>query len=225
MLNIKRNNYDFWKHKILNNIELWEGYFEEKKITSKSKILYTGILNKGKNIMECGWVVYPDINYLLGFLQNIFIPTALLTWFYKESNDFFIPIGDFEEILQEIKEQLSDEDLNYMRVLEMAYYNLDNLWEEDNEKVVKELENLVDVINEKYNEEPNKKIYIKVFNEPCEILEFIKVNIEFEDEEFFEEETSMSLSKLEFSIDNIISESFINKRIIDILNSNMRIMF
>lgn len=225
MLNIKSNNYDFWKYKILNNIELWEGYFEGKKITGKSKILYTGILNKEKNIMECGWVVYPDINYLLGFIQNIFIPTALLTWFYKESNDFFIPLGEFEEILEEVKETLDYEEINNMCVIEEEYYKLDNLWNQEEEKIIKGLDSLSISINEKYNEEPNKKIFIKVFNKPDEILEFIKLTIGFEDEEYFQEETSMSLSKLKFSIDNMINETFINKRIIDILNSNMRIMF
>lgn len=56
MINIKSKNTDFWMDKVINNEQIWEGYFLNEKITEKSKIVYTGFLNEEKGIMECGWV-------------------------------------------------------------------------------------------------------------------------------------------------------------------------
>ncbi len=79
--------------------------FLNEKITEKSKIVYTGFFKwRKKRIMECGWVVYPNLNYLLGFLQkNIFIPTCLITWFYKEVDDFLFFVEIFEESYERVK--------------------------------------------------------------------------------------------------------------------------
>ena len=63
MINIKSKNTDFWMDKVINNEQIWEGYFLNEKITEKSKIVYTGFLNEEKGIMECGWVVYPNLNF------------------------------------------------------------------------------------------------------------------------------------------------------------------
>ena len=48
MINIKSKNTDFWMDKVINNEQIWEGYFLNKKITEKSKIVYTGFLNEEK---------------------------------------------------------------------------------------------------------------------------------------------------------------------------------
>jgi hypothetical protein len=50
---------------------LWLGNFDGYSITSKSVIVYTGILDYEKDIMKCGWACYPDI-YPFGFYYTCF---------------------------------------------------------------------------------------------------------------------------------------------------------
>ena len=69
-------DYHYWENKIISNDSVLSGYFENKTITTHSKIIYTGILNAEKNIIECGFVSYPSIYSALGFIQNIFLSTC-----------------------------------------------------------------------------------------------------------------------------------------------------
>ena len=226
MINIKSKNTDFWMDKVINNEQIWEGYFLNEKITEKSKIVYTGFLNEEKGIMECGWVVYPNLNYLLGFLQNIFIPTCLITWFYKEVDDFFVLCGDFEESYERVKEDVENDEFNKYKLLEDLYYRVDKLWEENNEeKVLNAIEDICNEVNLSFDCDPEKKLFIKIFNSPENIPDFIKEVLVFEDEEFIEEETSMDYETLDYTLKNVLKEPLINRKIIDILNSNMKIMF
>ncbi len=64
--------------KIINNENLWVGNFSGEKITKDSVIIYSGMMNKDKNIFEHGWVVYPNIYTALGFIQNVFLYQQLL---------------------------------------------------------------------------------------------------------------------------------------------------
>ena len=139
MINIKSKNTDFWMDKVINNEQIWEGYFLNEKITEKSKIVYTGFLNE--------------------------------------------------------------------------------------EKVLNAIEDICNEVNLSFDCDPEKKLFIKVFNSPENIPDFIKEVLVFEDEEFIEEETSMDYETLDYTLKNVLKEPLINRKIIDILNSNMKIMF
>ncbi|MDR5587232.1 MULTISPECIES: hypothetical protein [Clostridium] len=223
----QKNNYKeylFWENRILNDHSLWEGYFDNRSITTESKIAYTGILDSEKGILKCGWVVYPSINALLGFLQHIFLPTSFLTYFDRTCEGFFIPVSTFDIITEEVIKNNSINISNLNSMIE-SYNFLNSLWESNEDRLLLELNLFCDKFNNNWDSDPEKKLFIKIFNSPSDTYEFITESIRWDFEEFIEEELSMSLSNLKFTCNNVINEPLLNKKFIDILNINIPILF
>lgn len=70
--NIKQNtlekrpyrSFSFWEEKILNEENLWEGYFDNKEITNTSKVIYTGIFDLEKTFSNAvGLLILAAIVY------------------------------------------------------------------------------------------------------------------------------------------------------------------
>ncbi|MDS0525731.1 hypothetical protein NNC19_08575 [Clostridium sp. SHJSY1] len=221
---IYKNNF-FWENKIINNASLWEGYFEDKEITTESKILYIGILDLEKDIIQSSFVVYPSIYSLLGFLQHVFLPTAFFTWFERQINEFYIPMAPFSEIVHEITE--NNPNLNTQEIASMLefYSTLDNGWLLDKESLNKFVKSHSEFFNNTWDMDPGQKLFFKVFDNPTKIFEFIKDFIGWSDfNAFIEEEISMSLETFEFTCNNAIKEPLLNKNFIHILNTNLPIL-
>jgi len=220
------NNFSFWKSKIINNEDLWEGYFDSKEITKDSKIIYTGIFDLDKNILQCGWAVYPCGYSLLGFLEYVFLPTSFFSWFDRNSDDFFIPISDFETIVSEtLKYNDSNVDLNSVNSMKKSYEFISNLWNSKYNSLDVEFNNFCDSFNDVWNNDPNQKLFLKIFNNPCDIFNFIEDSIIWDSKEFIEEDISMTLDELKFACDNAVEEPLLSRRLIDILNTNAPILF
>lgn len=219
-------NYYFWEHKILNGSNLWEGYFENQSITKSSKIIYTGILDNEKNIFHYGFVVYPSIYKLLGFLQHVFLPTAFFTWFDRESDDFYIPLTPYENVVSEVIDYTKNIDLNLVNSMNNSYSFLNNLWLFDESLLNEGLKSFCEKFNSEWDKDNTQKIFLKVFDTPSEVFYFIKDSIGWSDfDDFIEEEISMTLDTLKFTCDNALTEPLLNKKYIDILNINMPILF
>lgn len=219
-------NFSFWENKILKEENLWEGYFDNKGIIETSKIIYTGIFDLEKNILQCGWASYPCTYSLLGFLQYVFLPTSFFSWFDRKSDDFYIPVSNFDIVVNEtLKYNDSNVDLNSVNSIKKSYDFINNLWDLNYDSISLELKAFCDSFNNTWNNEPNQKLFIKVFDSPCDIFDFIKNSIAWDSKEFIEEDISMTLESLKFACDNAIEEPLLNKRLIDILNTNAPILF
>lgn len=220
------NNFSFWENKILNDEDLWEGYFENKEITKTSKIIYTGIFDLDKDILQCGWAAYPDDNSLLGFLQFIFLPTAFFSWFDRKSDNFYIPVADFETLASEtLKSNNSDIDLDFVNSMQESHNLISNLWNYSDDSISSELKSFCDKFNATWNNDPKQKLFIKIFDNPCDIFEFVRECIIRDSKDLIEEDISMTLDSLRFACENAIEEPLLNKRFIDILNTNEPILF
>ncbi|EKQ56979.1 MULTISPECIES: hypothetical protein [unclassified Clostridium] len=220
------NNFSFWENKILNDENIWEGYFENKEITKTSKIIYTGIFDLDKNILQCGWAVYPCGYSLLGFLQYVFLPTSFFTWFDRKSKDFYIPVTEFNNVVSEtLKYNDSNEDLNSVNSIKKSYDFISSLWDSNYDSLDLQLKVFSDSFNNNWDNEPIQKLFLKVFENPCEVYDFIKDSIAWDSKEFIEEDISMTLDALKFACENAVDEPLLSKRLIDILNTNAPILF
>ncbi|WP_160684983.1 hypothetical protein [Clostridium sp. C2-6-12] len=221
-------HYYFWEHKILNHANLWEGYFDNHNITEASKIVYTGILDNDKNIFHHGFVVYPSIYELLGFLQNVFLPTAFFTWFDRNYDDFYMPLEPYPTVVNEVIEHNKNLDLDLTLINSMndSYYFLNNLWLFEESILSIALKSFCEKFNNEWDRDYNQKIFLMTFNSPSEVFDFIKTSIGWSDyDEFIEEQISMSLDQLKFTCENAIIEPLLNKKFIEILNTTIPILF
>lgn len=219
------SKFFFWEDKLIKDTPLWNCNFDNKPLTHKSKFVYTGIIDNSKNIFECGWASYPDIFTLLGFVQHVFLPTSLLTWFDNSiDTGFFIPLSHFDVLIDEIQNNSTKLDYKKFFHMEKNFHLLNQYWAFDSNSLFIELDNFCNQFSETWDSK-DKKVFIKIFNNPNEIFNFIKKSLEWDFEDFIEQEINMSLDKLKFTCQNAIIAPLLNKKFIDILNINMPIMF
>lgn len=224
---IRKNTYkDYWflENKINNDEQLWNGYFDNKPITKESKIIYTGILDSEKGILKCGWSVFPCIYTLLGFIQHVFLPTCFLTCFDRKCDGFFIPVSTFDIVINEVTKNNPCNTSSINSMID-AYNRIDSFWDFKEDLLLLKLKCFCKNFNNKWDNDPNQKLFIKIFNSPENIYPFIKRSIQWDFEEFVKEEISISLNDLEFTCNNVLNEPLLNKKFIHILNSNMSILF
>ncbi|WP_242852309.1 hypothetical protein [Clostridium butyricum] len=195
-----------------------------EKINIHSKIIYTGFLNSEKDILEHGFSVYPSTYSLLGFIQNIFLSTAFFTWFDTNYMDFCIPMDTFYNVMTEVNNN-NLINSNGIDLFKKSYEFLENLWILDENTIMDKLYKFCNSFNCDWNNDPYKKLFIKIFNSPEEIYPFIIETIGWDCEEFIEEEISMSTETFKNTCDNVFSQPFINEKFIDILNINIPILF
>ncbi|WP_202117483.1 hypothetical protein [Clostridium chromiireducens] len=219
-------HYYFWEHKIIDGTNLWEGYFENKNITKDSKIVYTGILDYEKKVFHYGFVVYPTAYKLLGFLQHVFLTTAFFTWFDRKSEGFYIPLTSYENVVKEVREYYENLNISLVKSMNNSYSFLNSLWLFDETLLNLGLKSFCEKFNNEWDNDCDQRLFLKIFDNPSDLFDFIKDSIGWSDyEEFIEEEISMSLDKLKFTCDNALTEPLLNKKFIDILNTNMPILF
>ena len=206
----------FWENKIMKEQTLWEGRFDKKDITNSSKIIYTGILDLEKNILKCGWAVYPNTYSLLGFVQHVFLPTAFFTWFDRESEGFFIPVSPFDIVINEVtRVNNSNINLESVDLMKKSYDFINNLWKFNYDLLNLGLKSFSDTFNSIWDSEPHQKLFIKIFDSPSDTFDFIKNSVGWSNsDEFIEEEISMSLDTLKFTCDNALTEPLLNKKFI-----------
>ncbi|MEW9121535.1 MAG: hypothetical protein AB2421_02405 [Thermotaleaceae bacterium] len=229
MEGLHKKNFYFWEKKIRDTDEILFGNIEQKKLTRKSVIVYLGILDGNKGFLRSGWSSHVDINTALGFLQHVFLPTAFYTWIDRESDGLYIPLSPFHILKEEVMKTLmqnGDGDTGKDAVeMENVYHYLDSIWKyEDGEKKAK-IKAFCKDFNLTWDCEPEKKLFVKVFEKAEEIVDFILEKAVDEFEEVIEEEIDMSIEQLRFICKHAYDEPFINKNIIELLNTRIPIWF
>lgn len=218
-------DFNYWEESFSNHNALFSGCFNDFKITTESKIAYIGFLNSNKNVLEYSFTSYPSAYAILGFIQHIFLPTAFFTWYDTHYNDFCIPIDTFENIISDISKN-NFIDIQGRNLFLYSYEFLDSLWDLDENSIMSELINFCNDFNDIWDNNFDKKIFIKLFNSPEEIYPFVMHSIGGWDfDEFIKDEISMSKETFKSTCENVLSQPFINERFIDILNINMPILF
>lgn len=223
------NNFFFWENKIRNTDSILFGNIGRKYLTQRSVILYIGILDEKKGFLRSGWSSHDDISSTLGFLQYVFLPTALHTWIDRNSDGFYIPLSPFDILKEEVlKKTYKDEnfDANSDAVkMERAYDYLSSIWKCDDDLKMSKLRKFCLDFNRAYDQEPEKKLFVRIFEKCGEIPGFILENMENEFEEVIEEEIQMPINELKHMCENAYDEPLINRNFVKILNDRIPIWF
>ncbi len=224
-----KDNFYFWENIIRNTDGLLFGGMDKEVIDKDSIIIYIGILDRKKGIVRSGWSCQSDIGTALGFLQHVFLPTSFYTWIDRESNGFFIPLSPFNIVKTEVLNNIlnsDDKEANADALrMEKAYNYLDSIWKNEKEMKKVKLKKFCHEFNNLWDQDPERKLFIRIFEKPDEIFDFILEGSEDEFEEVIEEEIEMSISDLKFMCENAYDEPLINKNLIKILNNKIPIWF
>lgn len=217
-------DFSYWDDNFSNPDALFSGCFKDYRISKESKIAYIGFLNCEKGVLEYNFSSYPCAYALLGFIQHIFLSTAFFTWYDTHYNDFCIPMDTFDNVVSNLSKN-NIIDIAGLDSFKESYEFLDNLWNLDEDDLIPELIDFCNDFSLCWDNDPEKKIFIKIFNSPQEIYPFVIDSIGWDFDEFIEEEISMSKDTLKSTCENVFIQPFINERFIDILNINMPILF
>ncbi len=225
----RADNFYFWENKIRNYDEILFGSIDKKKITKDSIIIYIGILDREKGFVRSGWSSHEDVNTALGFLQHVFLPTSFYTWIDRESKGFYIPLSPFDVLKEEVLKHVNkseDKGTNFDAIrMERAYNYLNSMWTHDKTKKNLKLKKFCNDFNNMWDEDSKRKLFLKIFEKPEEIVDFILEKAEEEFEEVIEEEIDMTIDELRFRCEDIYDKPLINKNLIEVLNNKIPIWF
>lgn len=137
-----------------------------------------------------------------------------------------MPLASYPEVVSEVIDYTRDINLNLVNSMNNSYYFLNNLWLFDESLLNMALKSFCEKFNTEWDNDYDQRLFLKIFDTPSDIFDFIKCSIGWSDyEEFIEEEISMDLDKLKFACDNALIEPLLNKKFIEILNTNMPVLF
>lgn len=221
----KKDNFYFWENLVKNTENILFGGNDSRLITPESIIIYIGIIDTEKDIFRSGWSSHEDLDTALGFLQHVFLPTCFYTWIDRNGKGLFIPLSPFEVLKEEVLKEITEDDKRVskeVKKMEDLYSLLTSMWASEKEIKVRKLKEFSNNFNIFWNKEPQKKLFIKIFEKPIEIYDYI---FEDEFEEVVEEEIEMSIEDFKFMLENSYDEPLINKNLIKTLNIKIPIWF
>ncbi len=221
------NDFYYWEQLIKTSDGIFQSNIGGHEITRDSKICYIEFTDSKKDLFISGWSGHRDADSILGFLQHVFLPTLYYTWIDRESDGFFIPLSRFEIVKEEVLKITPeygkwDESIQ----IESSFNFLDSLWLESDEKKNEGIKEFCKNMNEKYLKQDTYSLRIICFDSLLEIQNHIKDGYEdCEFEEVIEEEINMTFDKLEFICENAYDEALLNKKLIQILNIDIPLLY
>jgi hypothetical protein len=201
------------------------GNLGNKKLTKKSIIMYIGFYDKKKNIFKSGWSYHSDIDSFLGYMIYVFIPTAFYNWIDRDSDNFYVPISTYNIVKKEVMAYRQDDEESFedCRVMDYLLSKIESVWGLCRKESIKQLKLICKNFNEIFDDEPNRKMFIQIFGNSNEIVDFIIGEDEFLD--VIEEEINMPIDELKEICNKVYDEPLINKTFIDHLNQEIPVWF
>lgn len=166
------NSFNYWENVINENKTIRGHMFMQKPPTEKSIYFHTLIFGS-KNGISNIWGYCPNIRGLIGYLQYSFLQEAFYKWIYgQEKLVTKIPHLKVDKIANE-GEKLNKISKEVSINMKNDYEFLNNLWGMPSNKSEMELRKFVVDFNKKWIGDNKEFLYIKVFNTPEELGEFV----------------------------------------------------
>ena len=166
------NSFNYWENVISENKTIRGHMFMQKPPTEKSIYFHTLIFGS-KNGINNIWGYCPNIRGLIGYLQYSFLQEAFYKWIYgQEKLVTKIPHLTVDKIANE-GEKLNKISKEVSINMKNDYEFLNNLWGMPSNKIEIELRKFVVDFNKKWMGDNKEFLYIKVFNTPEELGEFV----------------------------------------------------
>ena len=213
----KYDHYYYWENLIHKEDPLWENAFQDLPLTPSSMFLYTVVMDQNKNFIKNRWVYYPDVYAVLGFIQYVYMPTALFTFLDEEAEGFNMPLATAEEVL--FYHSSCIEHRSFINTMEEKLVLLKTFWHLEENECIQALKDFLSELTPMLSFLDTKIIYCRLFENPMEISDYILYGGEMEVElEVIEEEIGLKKQEWETICANIYLNPFMKRKFINVLN-------
>jgi len=166
------NSFNYWES-IINEHKTIRGHmFIQKPPTERSYYFHTLIFSR-KNGMNNLWGYVPNIKSLIGYIQYSFLQEAFYKWIHGQDKLVtripHLTVGKIANEGENLK-KISKEVCTNMK---SDYEFLNGLWEMPADKIEIKLRKFIIDFNKKWMGDNTEFIYIKIFNTPEELGEFV----------------------------------------------------
>ncbi len=166
------NSFDYWENVIRENKTIRGHMFMQKPPTEKSLYFHTLIFSKG-NGMNNIWGYFPDVKSLIGYLQYSFLQESFYKWIHgKDKLITRIPSISVEKVIEDgerakkITKEIADK-------MKKDYQFLSKLWDMPSRDAERELKKFLREFNKKWIGDNREFLYIKLFESPKEVGDFV----------------------------------------------------
>jgi hypothetical protein len=166
------NSLSYWENVLMKNKGRRAHVFMQKPPTEKSIYFHTIIFGK-KNGISNMWGYFPNIKCLVGYIQYSFLQEAFYRWVHgKDKFISQIPCVTVDKISHEGEKakKISKEIAVNMR---RDYEFLNWLWIIPADRIEMELRRFLVDFNKRWMGDNKQFLYIKIFNTPEQLGEFV----------------------------------------------------
>ena len=197
----------------------------EKLPIEKSLYFHTLIFSK-KNGINNTWGYFPNTKSLLGYIQYSFLQEAFYKWIYgKEDLVTKIPYVSVDKIIKEGK-NLNKITKETAIEMQKDYERLGKVWDMPTNKIEMELKRFSREFNKKWMGDNNQFIYIRFFNTPEELGEFvISSSLMTSTEKELEDKIGLTIDEWRNICTSVEKDSEMGERFRDILLKKLTEVF
>ena len=189
-LSNEENLEKIWDELIRKNETLKGRIFKDEPITEETKYLHYVIFNRHFGIQNV-WVMVPNFNRLVQFIQYVFMPEAYYKWVEgKKKLITKVPSNDVEKIIAMINSKNTKEDKKKMNDDILALKKLNGL---NSEQGMRKLKVFCSRFNNNWLGDGDEFLYLKVFNNAEDLGKFVvETNLQTDCEKCYEEKIGMT---------------------------------
>lgn len=186
----EENPEKYWGELIRKNETLKGRMFKDEPITEETKYLHYVIFNRHVGFQNV-WVMVPNYNSLIQFIQYVFMPEAYYKWVEgKRKLITHIPSIDVEKIISIVKSKATEEDRQKMKNDILALRKLNGLSAENG---MRKLKIFCSRFNNNWLGDDDEFLYLKVFNNAEELGKFVvETNLQTDCEDCYEKAIGMT---------------------------------
>ena len=168
----KYNSFEYWQNLISANNTIRGHMLMDKLPTPKSVYIHTIIFSKFNGLKNT-WSYFPNEMALLGYIQYSFLQEAFYIWINgREQGISYIPLKPAEEIIKdgEKRSKITSKEAAEMR---KQIEKIKKIWLLPKSKIVLEIKKFIREFNKIWYGNNNEFLYLKIFNTPEELGEFV----------------------------------------------------
>ena len=187
---IEENPEKFWRELITKNETLKGRMFKDEPITEDTKYLHYVIFNRKVGFQNV-WVMVPNFNRLIEFIEYVFMPEAYYKWVEgKKKLITHIHSIDVEKIISMINRKSTEEEKEKMKNDIVALRKLKGLSADNGMRKIKIF---CSRFNNNWLGNDDEFLYLKAFGSAEELGKFVvETNLQTDSEDSYEKTIGMT---------------------------------